>query len=503
MSFKVKLILVVVLVMMSTVTVAGFLGYRESKWKLKDLARELLVTNTDKAFGLCDHHYKTSEIPSEELKKEIAAMTIAKDGYIAVFSNEDGPKKGVLVIHPSDVGVTLYTDEFPHIKSIIDEIDANGKMNGYSNFVFYSQHTEARGLKGEAKIGHFKYFAPWNWVILSTGYEKDVFASGDALRKTLFQNVPLFLVVIFAGILVVSVIIRQMFKPVQRLIESTKEVAQGNWNISIDYRSNDEMGTLAHSFNQMVRSLRENARMWHEFNVARDMQAQMLPKTFPQIDGFQIGAKSMPAKEVGGDFYDFLNLSEDKLGVVVGDVSGHSVSAAMVMTAAMGAVRFAAEGKTTTDQVLNLVNARLNKDIQNHMFVALFYGIIDCSARKLYYTNAGQTMPYLCREGKVDFLPQAENSDRFPLGIVKSTVYEQLAFDLKVGDSLVFYTDGIVDAMNGSYESFGFDRLAAAIQESAQHSPDEMVEKLVDEMKSYSGATEVIDDVTVVIVKIV
>jgi serine phosphatase RsbU (regulator of sigma subunit) len=499
MSLKLKLILVAIFEIAATVALAGFFGYRESKWEIKKLARELLVAKTEQAYSLCEHYHRNSLEPSEELKNEIAAIKIAKDGYIAVLDNTDGPNKGVLIIHPSDAGLSLYNDNFPHIKKIHDEIDANKKMDGYANFTVYRQHTEAKGLKGEEKIGYFMYFAPWNWVILSTGYEKDVFASRDILRQTLIQ---VFLVMIVLGSIAIYLSIGRMFKPVQRLTDITQEVARGNWNIAIDYHSNDEIGALSKSFNGMVQSLRENARMWQEFNVARDMQAQMLPKEFPTVAGLQISAKSLPAKEVGGDFYDFLSLPDGRLGIVVGDVSGHSVSAAMVMTAAMSAMRFAAEEKQRTDETLNLVNTRLNKDIQNHMFVALFYGIIDLQRRRMYYTNAGQTMPFLWRDGRVAFLPQAENSDRFPLGIVKSTVYEQLSFDLQPGDILIFYTDGIVDAMNGHSETFGFDRLSDSIQRYSTLPPGDMLERLVDDMNSYCDHASFNDDVTMVIVKI-
>ena len=500
MSFKLKLIFVAVFVLMVTVAVAGFLGYRESKWKVKDLARELLQAKTERAFALCEQAYQSHRLPPESVKRKIAAIRIGEDGYIAVLKNEPGPEKGVLVVHPSDVGVSIYNDDFPHIQKIIDSINAHGGQHGYSDFILYRQGTEARGLRGERKIGYYMYFAPWKWVILGTGYEKDIFASRDALRKTLFQ---VFVLVGIVAILVVTFIIRFMFKPIQRFTESTQEVAKGNWDVSIEYGYKDEIGTLADSFNQMVQSLRENARMWHEFNVARDMQAQMLPKDFPRIGGLEITAKSIPTKEVGGDFYDFIAFENGRLGMVVGDVSGHGVPAAMVMTAAMSAMRFAADEKSRADEVLNLVNARLNKDIQNHMFVALFYGIYEPATRELHYCNAGQTMPYLFRKGQVRFLPQAQNSDRFPLGIVHGVRYEQLTMGLEPGDILISYTDGIVDAMNGHDETFGFERLAQAICRYAELTPEMMVDRMVQEMLDYSNGQNFHDDVTLVILKVV
>jgi len=499
MSLRLKLILVSILLIVTTVSVSGFLAYNESKDKIKTLARELLVSKTEQAFALCDRHYKNSLEPSEELKKEIAALRIAENGYIAVISNEENSQKGMLVVHPTDVGKILYNDQFPHIKAILDEIDANGDVTGYSNFTYYRQGTVAKGRQGESKIGYFMYFAPWHWVILATGYESDVFSSRDQLRSSLFELVPP--VVIF-GVLVIYLMIRHFFKPIQRLTESTKEVAKGNWDISIDYTSNDEIGILAHSFNEMVRSLRENAHIWHEFEVAHDMQAQMLPDKYPDVDGISLGATSIPTREVGGDFYDFLRLKKERLGIVVGDVSGHGVSAAMVMTAAMSAVRFAAEEKQDTCDLMNMVNARLNKDMQSHMFVALFYGIFDPKTRKLSYTNAGQTMPYILRNGQTKFLPQAQTGDRFPLGIVRDATYEQMSIELQVGDKLVFYTDGLVDAMNGTEETYGFDRLSESIRHNGAEEPDAMVEKLMAGMRNYSGKSSVHDDVTVVILQV-
>ncbi len=502
MSLKLKLILLIVFEIVLAVALVGFVIYRESKMEVKKLARDLLIAKTEQAFALCDHHYKSSPKHSEELKREIAEILIARNGYIAVLNNEVGPNKGVLVVHPTD-SMSLYNDNFPHIKTMLDSIDL--KIVQYadkdlliSGFIYYRQGTRAKGRQGEKKIGYYKYFAPWHWVILATGYDKDIYSSREKLKATFY---PLIFLVMLVGVVAVYITIRQVFKPIQRLTASTKEVAKGNWDISINYKSKDEIGTLAQSFDQMVQSLRENARMWHEFNVARDMQAQMLPDTFPEIEGIQISAKSIPTTEVGGDFYDFLHLQDERLGVVVGDVSGHGVSAAMVMTAALGAVRFAAEEKECTHEVLNMVNSRLNKDIQSHMFVALFYGIFDPKTHKLYYTNAGQTMPFLLRNGEIDFLPQADKTDRFPLGIVKATVYEQLSIELQPGDLLIHYTDGIVDVMNGSHETYGFDRLSESIRQNASLPPSELIDKLIAEMKQYSPDSNIEDDVTLVVLK--
>ncbi|MFQ5677163.1 MAG: Cache 3/Cache 2 fusion domain-containing protein [bacterium] len=151
MSFKLKLILIIVLEIVITVAAVGFLSYRESKGEIKKLAKELLVAKTEQAFALCDRHYRNSLEPSEELKRQIAMIKIAKDGYIAVINNEEGPQKGVLVVHPTNVGLSLYNDRFPHIKAILDDIDAHDDVMGYSNITYYRQATNAKGRQGEKK----------------------------------------------------------------------------------------------------------------------------------------------------------------------------------------------------------------------------------------------------------------------------------------------------------------------------------------------------------------
>ncbi len=279
-------------------------------------------------------------------------------------------------------------------------------------------------------------------------------------------------------------------------------MAAGNLDASIVVESKDEIGALAKSFNMMLRSLKQNLRISQEFEIARRMQSQMLPKTAPQFAGMQITAYSLPATEVGGDFYDFLPLQNNRLGIVVGDVSGKGVSGAMVMTGALSAIRFAAEERQTTHEILERSNRRLVNDIQVNMFVAVFCGIVDLSQNILYYSNAGQTMPLLYRNGQVNFLPQSDNGDRFPLGIRPHVKFEQMQIALQRGDLLVFYTDGIVDMMNGRAEPFGFERMQQSIQTHALAPLEELPRRLIADAESHTGTREHIDDLTLVVLRL-
>jgi len=501
MSLKLKLILLAIFEVLVTITVVGWLAFRESKNEITDLALELLKAKTDLAYLKCSQHAFEHGQPDAELKDAIARIPIAKDGYVTVISNKLGPEMGTLVVHPTRVGSNLYNEQFPHIQRIIDRINRAGRIDGYEGVTRYRQRTDARGRQWEWKIGYYKYFKPYDWIILATGYEKDVYASAGTVLSSTTKAI---LIVLLVAIVFIYVTIRRMFRPVQTLIAGTERVARGDWDVSLNVRSGDEIGKLARSFDEMVGSLRRNARIWHEFNLAREMQARLLPTTHPRLPGFELAARSVPATEVGGDFYDFISLGSGRLAIVLGDVSGKGLTGAMVMTAAMTALRFAAEEHEEPAEVLAAANRRLIKDTQRNMFVAVFYGVLDPRRRRLTYVNAGQTAPYLKRGDTVTFLPRPEDGDLFPLGLVPEARYVSHVLELSPGDTLVLYTDGVVEARNGSAELYGFDRFERALQRCRARAAEGMVEELMSEVQLYrshfgGGDGAYTDDITMVV----
>jgi len=499
MTLRAKFVLMGLLEIGLTISIVGVVIYGESRKEIESLARDLLRARTDFAYALCERYDELYHQPTAELREEIRRVRIATDGYIAVIQNEPADKKGVLVIHPASEEKNINTIEFPHIQDIIKNVDASGPQDGYAGYKDFEQKTEARGRQGEQKIGYYRYYKPWGWILLSTAYEGDIFHRAEAVKERAV------IAVVFVGILgifFVTMSIRKMFGPLQQLTELTHRVAEGNLDATIVVESKDEIGTLARSFNAMLRSLKQNLRITQEFDIARRMQAEMLPKTAPQIAGLQIESLSLPATEVGGDFYDFLPFNGNRFGVVIGDVSGKGVSGAMVMTGALSAIRFAAEERQTAGEILERSNRRLVNDIQVNMFVAVFCGIFDLDKNVLYYSNAGQTMPMLYRNGAVSFLPQSEKGDRFPLGIRRQVKYEQMQIALEPGDLLLFYTDGIVDMMDGTVEPFGFERLQESIKKHARVSLKELPRRLIADAETYTGGREHIDDLTLMAVRV-
>jgi serine phosphatase RsbU (regulator of sigma subunit) len=249
----------------------------------------------------------------------------------------------------------------------------------------------------------------------------------------------------------------------------------------------------------------EKSRMEEELKIAHNLQTSMLPDKAPTIEGFSIVARSIPAREVGGDFYDFIEITDDgakRLGIVVGDVSGKAVSGALVMAASRSIFRVLTESNESVEEVMNRANARLHRDVKKGMFVALLYAVLDPKEKTLTLSNAGQIQPILCSPAKPKPQYVDTEGDRFPLGIVIDCYYQETRVSLKQGDILVFSTDGIVEAVNEKGELFGFERFLASIEEGRGLNADELLEKIIKDVMLYAGKVEQHDDLTAVVVKV-
>ncbi len=230
-----------------------------------------------------------------------------------------------------------------------------------------------------------------------------------------------------------------------------------------------------------------------ELRVARSIQQAFLPKEVPQLEGWQIAPFYQPAREVGGDFYDFHLLSEGRLGLVVGDATGKGVPAALVMSTTCGMLRAVAQAlDSSPGEMLQRVNEALVPSIPANMFVTCFYAILDPKSASLSYANAGHDLPYLRRRGGNCEELRARG---MPLGLMPGMSYEEKEIVLDAGDSALLYTDGLVEAHDPQREMFGFPRLRALI---AEHGKERALEEaLLEELYSFVGeGWEQEDDIT-------
>jgi serine phosphatase RsbU (regulator of sigma subunit)/ketosteroid isomerase-like protein len=236
----------------------------------------------------------------------------------------------------------------------------------------------------------------------------------------------------------------------------------------------------------------ERERIEQELRVARSIQQASLPESVPELEGWQITPFYQPAREVGGDFYDFFELPEGRLGLVVGDATGKGVSAALVMASARSMLRAVAQGtEHSPGGVLGRVNDALATNIPPNMFITCFYAILEPESGRLHYANAGHDLPYVWQSGEAEEL----RARGMPLGLMPGMSYEQKEIELDVGEGVFFYSDGLVEAHDPKGEMFGFPRLKALIAEHAEEGS--LGDFLMEELYSFVGkGWEQEDDIT-------
>src|SRR5215203_1810729 len=244
----------------------------------------------------------------------------------------------------------------------------------------------------------------------------------------------------------------------------------------------------------------ERERIEHELRVARSIQQASLPKEVPTLESWVISPRYQPAREVGGDFYDFHLLSEGRLGVVVGDATGKGVPAALVMSTTCGMLQLAARALDSPfpGEVLAQVNETLVARIPQNMFVTCFYAILDPKSASLRYANAGHDLPYLRRsDGDVEEL----RARGMPLGLMPGMSYEEQGSSLSEGEGVLFYSDGLVEAHDPEGQMFSFPRLRALVSELGVEERA-LVDFLMEELERFTGeGWEQEDDITLLTLK--
>jgi serine phosphatase RsbU (regulator of sigma subunit)/predicted ester cyclase len=254
--------------------------------------------------------------------------------------------------------------------------------------------------------------------------------------------------------------------------------------------------TISPFLETLRQEIRERERVEQELRVARIIQEASLPKEVPQLEGWEISPLYRPAREVGGDFYDFFELEDGRVGVVVGDATGKGVPAALVVTATYSMLRAVAQalGSLSPGEVLAQVNETLVARIPQNMFVTCFYAILEPKSGHLLYANAGHTLP--CRKRRSDDQAEELSARGMPLGLMSGMSYEEKATILVPGDVVLFCSDGLVEAHDPRGEMFGSPRLRGFLSERSD-SGRGLGAALMEELESFTGeGWEQEDDIT-------
>lgn len=339
--------------------------------------------------------------------------------------------------------------------------------------------------------------------------EKPLLADIQHARKNLFLISFLGLVIGFVAVFVLS---NTFVKPIQKLTEGVMRIGEGNLDQALPVEGADEFSEIARAFNEMTTKFKkaqvnvvEQERMQKEMQVAQEIQHALLPRHFPDIEGYDISTVYRAAKDVGGDYFDFVQIDENILGIIVADVSGKGVPGSLVMTMIRTALRLESRANYSPTDILARVNKFVTDDVKRGMFITIFFITLDSAKRTISYASAGHNPMILYRKESDScyFL----NTRGMPLGIALPDgvrFEDSLEFDrlkLKKDDILVIYTDGITEAMNKAGEQFGNDRLIAFIKANDELAPEEFTEKLDAELARFTGGAPQGDDITLVVIK--
>ncbi|MBC8249013.1 MAG: PP2C family protein-serine/threonine phosphatase [Anaerolineales bacterium] len=269
-----------------------------------------------------------------------------------------------------------------------------------------------------------------------------------------------------------------------------------SWDRELLSALSDRAAT-AIAIGQLVNQIKARERVDQELKVAREIQTSFLPEVCCEIPGFEVAAYWQAAREVGGDFYDFIPLPDGRQGLVIADVSDKGVPAALFMALCRALVRASAVGSPTADEALQRANELILADASSGMFVTLFYAILDPASRKLTYVNAGHNPPILSRRDRMSLL----RAKGIALGIIEDIELERREVELAEGDVVVFYTDGVTEAINERTEEFGQGRLVEVVVENRGLTAQGLIDKINAAVAAFIGGEPQFDDFTLVVLK--
>jgi len=340
-----------------------------------------------------------------------------------------------------------------------------------------------------------------------------MFGSLGELRDTYliaFVLVGIAFVVIWAGAFITGIMLtRQITKAIDDLYKATQDVKRGDLSHRVRIERRDQLGVLGESFNDMIGSVstliqeqQQRQRLENEISIAREVQDQLFPRILPHVPGVEIEAICKAAREVSGDYYDFIQLSPTHLAIAIADISGKGISAALLMASLQAALRsqVLVPGSETlsTAELVSRLNKHLVRNTGDDRFATFFIAVYDCATRNLRYTNAGHLPSFLISKDSALHLDKGG----MVLGVVEDYCYEEGAVIVPPDALLVGYSDGLVEPENVYGEEFGIRRLQQAAVAVQNGSPQSVAESLMSAAEEWAGTPEQADDMTVIVARL-
>jgi sigma-B regulation protein RsbU (phosphoserine phosphatase) len=325
------------------------------------------------------------------------------------------------------------------------------------------------------------------------------------LRAHRVLIITVFGAVLAAAMLVATIVSRAATRPVRELSEAAHRIADGDLETRVAVRSADEIGELGATFNAMLPKLRDQLKLKQSLALAMEVQQGLLPDAPPQIEGLDVAGHSTYCDETGGDYYDFLDLSEideRTLGVAIGDVTGHGIAAALLMATARALLRSQAARPGSVSALLNHLNRHLSADVPPDKFITLCYLLLDARTRTVRWASAGHDPPLVFDPQTGEF--RELHGCGIPAGVEADWQYEEFGPEqLAVGSVIVVGTDGIWEARNPGNDMFGKQRLRDVVRAAAGSSAADIAHAITEAVGRFRGVRPQDDDLTLVVVKLV
>ena len=339
---------------------------------------------------------------------------------------------------------------------------------------------------------------------------------GQAILFILVLVAGLFLIIQAVALIMGLALARSITSSIHELFMGTERVRHGDFTHRIDVRSNDQLGELAGSFNQMIGSIEnllqtaaEKKRLEEELRIARQIQMSLLPRGPLEVPGLAVTALCVPAREVGGDYYDFFPLPDGRLGVLIADVSGKGTSAALYMAELKGLVLSLSQIYSSPRQLLLETNRLIAANLDSRSFITMTYAVLDLAGGTMTYARGGHTPLIRMRGGAAGSSAEILTPSGMVLGLQIPGAAEKFAellqedrLELSQGDVIVLFTDGITEAMNPESDLFGETRLCRLVEEHGHLEPGELRERILREIEAFVGPADQHDDMTMILIKI-
>jgi sigma-B regulation protein RsbU (phosphoserine phosphatase) len=430
----------------------------------------------------------------------VSSVKLFESGYALIVS-----KKGTFITHPEESYI-LNESVFsvaeklnsPQVKKYGEQM-----INGETGFV--------RILGTLLDTPGWMFFTPLkstNWTLVVMFPEDELYQDLNYLNQTI-----LFIAIIgFVLLLIIIVLVsKRLTNPLEKLTIAAEGIGTGNLDIQLPkIKSNDEIGKLTKSMAEMETQLKhyiENLKsttaakemIESELRIAQQIQLGMIPKLFPPYPNtpeIDIYAKLEPAKEVGGDMYDFFFIDDTHLCLAIGDVSGKGVPASLLMAGTRTLLRAKAVSGISSDELINNIKKDFQDIHDSKMFVTFFLAIVDLSTGEMNYTSAGHNPPFLIKAQKDIITLESETS--LPLGVKIQKAYKSANISLQAGDKIIMYTDGITEAMNNTNDLFGEENLEKVLISSIDEDVKNIAEGIFNVVKTFAGEAEQYDDMTLI-----